>query len=64
MLDLAKGIWVEERGEDGKRRRVYRQPPDKEMLRFLVGRGLGGGAAESDAEKQSDATVREVIIDV
>lgn len=46
--DLAKGIYeVEE--IDGGERRVYRRPPDREMLKYLMDRELGRPIARSEA---------------
>ena len=57
MIELAKGIWIEETAFDGKRR-VYRQPPDKQVLMFLVEQGIGKATAR---EKQPVSQIINLV---
>ena len=57
MIELAKGIWIEETTFDGKRR-VYRQPPDKQVLMFLVEQGIGKATAR---EKQPVSQIINLV---
>jgi hypothetical protein len=40
-MDLAKGIIVYVSGKDGKPRKVYEQPPNTEMLKYLLDQSAG-----------------------
>ena len=57
MIELAKGLWIEETTGDGKRR-VYRQPPDKQVLMFLVEQGIGKATAR---EKQPVSQIINLV---
>ena len=40
-MDLAKGIIVYVPGKDGKPRKVYEQPPNPEMVKYLLDQSAG-----------------------
>jgi hypothetical protein len=55
-LELAEGVWVEQETQEGPV--VYKRPPDRQAIEYLLNRIMGKPTERQEVEQSGGVTIR------